>query len=261
MDWAEYTTEGAVRLHVRRVEGGAQAILFSHGLGVTGAVFQNFARRLLPHLGMVAPDLRGHGQSDAPPSGYAPADYAHDIIELLEAEGPMPVAGHSLGAMVALETASLRPDRVPWLVLLDPPLDPDFRNQEIGDVYKLRHAPPGELEAYLQQRNPGGGPLLAQALAKMFRQASDAAFEPMLSHAPFEIPHVSQRTLVLQADPRAGGVLGDAAAARLLEALPNATLIKVVGAPHALHASHPAEVANAILEFAGYRSGVSSPSA
>src|SRR5207237_3780091 len=100
-------------------------------------------RRLLPHLAAVAPDLRGHGLSDAPREGYEPIDYARDVVVLLEAEGAMPLVGHSLGALVALLAASLAPALVPWLVLLDPPLDPANRNTEIADVYRLRHAAKG----------------------------------------------------------------------------------------------------------------------
>ena len=224
-----------------------------HGLGVSGAVWQSFARRLLTHLAAVAPDLRGHGQSDSPATGYAALDYATDIAELLQSENSeVPLVGHSLGALVALETAALRPRAVPWLVLLDPPLDQDNGNSEIADVYRLRHAPQGQLEAYLRERNPGGGALLAQALATMFRQASDAAFETMLERDTFTFTPVPQPTLIIQADPAAGGVLGDAAAGRALQILQNGEVLKIDGAPHALHASHPTQVARAILEFGGY---------
>jgi pimeloyl-ACP methyl ester carboxylesterase len=53
-------------------------------------------------------------------------------------------------------------------------------------------------------------------------------------------------------------VLGDAAAEQAVETLGHAHLIKIAGAPHALHASHPADVARAILRFGGYSSDCSS---
>ena len=258
MQWQEQSGPGrGVRLHVRRVvDPPAPPVLLLHGLGMGGSVFQAFARRLLPHLGAVAPDLRGHGQSDAPPSGYSPADYALDIAELIQ-DGfgaPVPVVGNSLGALVGLELGDLRPELVSWLVLLDPPLDPELRNSEVESVFRLRKASPGELEAYLLERHPGGGKLLADNLASLFRQASDAAFEAMLTERGFDAPAVSHPTLILQADPRKGGVLGDAAASEFADRLPKGRLVKIAGGSHALHASHPAEVARAILEFGGYSS-------
>jgi pimeloyl-ACP methyl ester carboxylesterase len=278
MRWVEQTAPGrGVRLHVRRVvEPVAPPVLLLHGLGVGGSIWQAFARRLLPHLAAVAPDLRGHGQSDATPSGYAPLDYAGDLIELLTSATagedrlaqPVPVVGHSLGALVAVQLAALRPDLVAWLVLLDPPLDPDLPNPEVAAVYRLRHAPAGALEAYLLDRNPGGGQLLAQSLARLFRQASDAAFEAFLGsdEAPaaprrgfaaeaFErAMDIPQPCLVLQADPARGGLLGNAAARAFVDRLPKGRLEQLPGATHALHASLPAETARAILEFGGYSS-------
>ena len=259
MQWRDERTTGrGAQLHVRRViDPPAPPVLLLHGLGVGGSIWQAFARRLLPHLAAIAPDLRGHGQSDAPPSGYAPADYANDLLDLLETDGPLPVVGHSLGALVAVQLADVRPPSVPWLVLLDPPLDDGRRNPEVEAVNRLRHAPAGELEAYLLERNPSGGELLARSLAGLFRQASDAAFEAMLAAWPFAVPTVGQPCLVLQADPAHGGVLGHAAARAFVNRLPKGRLEQIAGASHALHASHPAEVARAILGFAGYVSGLS----
>lgn len=221
-----------------------------HGLGVSGSVFQPFARRLLPELAAVAPDLRGHGQSDAPASGYAPADYAADMIELIDAWhlAPVPVIGHSLGALVGLCLAESRPDLLRWLVLLDPPLDPDRRLTDLEHVARLRHAPPGELERFL-------GP--AELLAPLFRQASDAAFEAILTAPPFHASRVETPTLVIQADPERDGVLGDAAAESAVATLGNARLVKLADATHALHASQPADVAEAIRAFYSSEEGSS----
>jgi N-formylmaleamate deformylase len=245
-------------LHVRRViEPEAPPLLLLHGLGVTGAVWQSFARRLLPTYAGLAPDLRGHGESDAPPDGYQPEDYAADLAEMIDELrlSPLPVVGHSLGALAALALTDLEPPAVQWLALLDPPLDRSLRNSEVPDVFRLRHATPSHLEKYLLERNPGGGELLARALADMFRQASDAAFEAMLSHehrtrALEQAGRIRQHCLILQADPRHGGVLGDESAQELTTHMPNATLKKIEGATHSMHASHPAQVAQAILDFA-----------
>jgi pimeloyl-ACP methyl ester carboxylesterase len=240
-------------LHVRRVvEPQARAVLLVHGLGVSSTVMQPFARRLLPELAAVAPDLRGHGQSDAPLAGYQPSDYAHDLAELsadLQLLEPVAYVGHSLGALVGLSLAEQYPALLRWLVLLDPPLDPARPNREVPDVYRLRNAPAGELERFLLGRNPGGGQLLADTLAREFRQASDAAFEAMLSADTYQVKPLKTPTLILQADPSSGGILGDAAAEAAAKTLGHATVVKVPGASHALHASHPAEVANAIKTF------------
>jgi pimeloyl-ACP methyl ester carboxylesterase len=267
MQWRTERSRGpaGVELQVRRVvDPPAPPILLLHGLGVSGVVWQAFARRLLPRFAAVAPDLRGHGDSDAPPDRYQPLDYARDLVPLIEREGrPVPVVGHSLGALVALELAGSQPDLVPWVVLLDPPLDANLRNPEVSEVYRLRHRPPGELERYLLERNPNGGRFLAETLARLFRQATDDAFEAMLDRSqPDGTPNptvrdvaslagrVQQRVLVLQADPSRGGVLGDDAARAIVHRLPHGELRKIDGATHALHASHPEQVATAILDFA-----------
>ncbi|MGI9146641.1 MAG: alpha/beta fold hydrolase [Chloroflexota bacterium] len=268
MKWRADTSHGSrVRLHVLRVvEPSAPAVMLLHGLGVSGRIWQGFARRLLPGLAAVAPDLRGHGQSSAPASGYLPADYAQDLVELIEAEDwlqqPVAVVGHSLGALVALALADVRPELVAWLVLLDPPIDPHVRNPEIAAVYRLRHAAAGQLEAYLLSRNPGGGRVLADSLATLFRDACDAAFEAFLdgdahaekdgsasAEALQQAGRIVQPCLVVQADPDRGGVLGDAPAHAFVRRLPHGQLRKIDGATHALHASHPADVARAILDF------------
>jgi pimeloyl-ACP methyl ester carboxylesterase len=259
--WAETDVDvGGVRLHLRRViEPQAPPILLLHGLGVSGSVWQAFARRLAPRLAAVCPDLRGHGASDAPAMGYTPDDYARDLIGLwgTELDGAAPVVGHSLGALVAVGLAVLRPDLVSAVVLVDPPVDASRRATDVVEVRRLRHAPPGELEQYLKRTNPGGGDLLANFLAAQFRLASDAAFDTLLA-APAGQPatwaaaaKLQQACLVVQADPALDGALGDDAAECFTASLPHGRLAQVPGATHAVHASQPAKLAELILHFVG----------
>ncbi len=263
LHWAEADVVAGgsrLRLHVRRVVEPPETppVLLLHGLGVSGSVWQAFARRLAPRFAAVCPDLRGHGASDAPATGYAPDDYARDLVGLWGSgplDGPAPVVGHSLGALVAVALAFLRPDLVSALVLVDPPLDAGRGATDVVEVRRLRHAPPGELEQYLKATNPGGGDLLANFLAAQFRLASDAAFDTLLA-APAgqpatwtEAAALQQRCLVVQADPKLDGALGDEAAERFTASLAHGRLARLPGASHAVHASQPAKLAELILDF------------
>ncbi len=66
-------------------------------------------------------DLRGHGYSDTPPSGYTSADMAHDLRRLQDALGlgPSYLVGHSFGAVIAAHAAVLHPEMVRGVVLSD----------------------------------------------------------------------------------------------------------------------------------------------
>lgn len=67
-------------------------------------------------------DLRGHGRSDRPPTGYSVADNVADLAGLLDAwevDEPAFLFGNSFGCVVALEFARLHPDRVAGLFLIE----------------------------------------------------------------------------------------------------------------------------------------------
>lgn len=67
-------------------------------------------------------DLRGHGDSDAPPTGYAPEDHASDLHNLFDILGipSAHIVGLSLGAGVAAAFAEEYPRRVRSLTLINP---------------------------------------------------------------------------------------------------------------------------------------------
>jgi pimeloyl-ACP methyl ester carboxylesterase len=99
---------------------GLPAIVFMHGAGMDHTVWALQTRWFAWHgRGVLAVDLPGHGRSDGPPLETVDA-LADWVPALLDAAGvaDAALAGHSMGALVALETAARHPARVRALALL-----------------------------------------------------------------------------------------------------------------------------------------------
>lgn len=248
---------GGITLTIRNLGTEGMPLVLLHGLGVSGQVWQGFGRLLEPTARLIAPDMRGHGESDKPSAGYLPRDYVGDVAALLahEPSRPLAVLGHSLGAVVAAQLAAERPELVSKVVLLDPPFDAERPRQPVEQVERLRREGPGALEHELMRREPGMGDLYAKALATLYRTAADGAFQALIRAEPgfpsivALLPNVQADALVVAADPKLDAALGDEAAERLASALPKGKLVRIPGARHAIHASKPRELAEAILSF------------
>ncbi len=113
-----------LRVHVQRAGELGPDVVLIHG--VTGDLSIWFLCKAMTELAkghrVTAYDLRGHGYSDVPPTGYTSADLAGDLLGVMDAVGvhKARLVGHSFGAVVALHAAVLAPDRVEALVLSDP---------------------------------------------------------------------------------------------------------------------------------------------
>ncbi|MEV4493063.1 alpha/beta hydrolase [Micromonospora coxensis] len=106
-------------------------VLLVHGNVSSSAFWEPLVRRLPSTLRVVAPDLRGYGDTEpAPLDGRRGlTDFADDVAALLDVPGLYPsgarpvVVGHSLGGGVAMRLLVDRPDRVAGL-LLEAPVSP-----------------------------------------------------------------------------------------------------------------------------------------
>jgi len=102
-------------------------LLLIHGLAATAWAWAPIARRLRCQTRVLAIDLRGHGLSDSPRTGYDLESLAYDGLTVLTANGygadlggpPAVVGGHGLGAMVAAAMALVRPASVCGMALVD----------------------------------------------------------------------------------------------------------------------------------------------
>jgi non-heme chloroperoxidase len=110
-------------LRLAYVEQGARngpAIVMLHGYTDSHRSFDLLCQQLPESWRVIALTQRGHGQSDKPASGYEAHDIASDIPLFLDALGieTAVIAGHSMGAMTALQVAADYPGRVAGLVLM-----------------------------------------------------------------------------------------------------------------------------------------------
>jgi pimeloyl-ACP methyl ester carboxylesterase len=108
-----------VTLHIVEWTGAEPAILGIHGSAQMAHSFGALAERLAPTHRFVGIDLRGHGFSDKPPSGYDLARHVEDIAQLLTVlrlRRPV-ILGHSAGGAIAAFVAARA--NVAGLVLLE----------------------------------------------------------------------------------------------------------------------------------------------
>ncbi|HEY7970705.1 MAG TPA: alpha/beta fold hydrolase, partial [Candidatus Limnocylindrales bacterium] len=106
--------------------GGEPGIVLVHGLAGSGWAWAPVARRLIARRRTVAMDLRGHGLSDAPtePGAYDLDVLAGDVVAVAEGsgvleDGPVVLAGHGFGAIVAAVAAARLGPACARLVLVD----------------------------------------------------------------------------------------------------------------------------------------------
>ncbi|MBT2457521.1 alpha/beta fold hydrolase [Streptomyces sp. ISL-86] len=131
-----FVSANSLRFHVQRLPATAGAagpdrpvVVFLHGL-----VVDNLSSFYCPLAVPVARsgheavlyDLRGHGRTERPATGYDSRTAVRDLLALLGALGlghrPVHLVGNSYGGTLALHAALARPDLVAGLTLLEPPL-------------------------------------------------------------------------------------------------------------------------------------------
>jgi haloacetate dehalogenase len=120
------SVDGTMRLAVRRSAAGKSPLLLLHGHPETHAMWHRVWDRLADHFTLIAPDLRGYGDSAKPVglpdhTNYSKRTMAADCVALMRHYGyeQWQVVAHDRGARVAHRLAADHPDRVSRLALLD----------------------------------------------------------------------------------------------------------------------------------------------
>lgn len=251
-----------------------------HGLLDTGASFAP----LIAHLGedyrVLAPDWRGHGDSDNAPQGYWFPDYVADLEALVSAlagDAPVRLVGHSMGGQAASLYAGLRPARVHRLALLDslvvpatPPADIPRRYRAWLDAQAAPPAPKtydsvATLAERIRRRYPELAAAQVEHLAEAWSKPTDdgrvqLATDP-LHHVPFPYGFRPEEAMAIWREVAAPVLCldaGDSPARKWIDAdemarrrasFPRLDHKIVPGCGHMLHLEKPAAVAAELRPF------------
>lgn len=122
-----FQAEGGAQLAYAEFGASGPTLLLVHGFPLSHAMWRAQWEGLVDDCRVVAPDLRGYGDSPLggwPAEGDSPtlARYADDLaalIDVLASDGPLVFAGFSMGGYIALEMLRRHPGKLDALALID----------------------------------------------------------------------------------------------------------------------------------------------
>ena len=242
---------------------GDTPVVLLHGFPLDKSMWEAQVQALCGEFRVIAPDLRGHGESQVTPGPYTMELLADDLTGFLDAlDIPQVVlGGFSMGGYVAFAFYRKNPDRVSSLMLLDTRPQPDS-----DDAKKGR-----EDMAQLAERE-GAGPIAERLTPRLLspdtvanRQDVVDTLSAMITRCPVEgiagdlrgmalrsdssdlLPNIEAPTLIVVGDQDV--ITPPAESHSMASIIPNATLVEVSGAGHLSNLENPDEFNRAIADF------------
>jgi pimeloyl-ACP methyl ester carboxylesterase len=117
-------TRDRLNLHVQEM-GSGPTVVMVHGITANMTTWYfGCAPALARTHRVILYDLRGHGRSDRPPTGYALETMLNDLADVIgrKADGPVSLVGHSYGAILVLAFALAHPELVRRVAAVEAPL-------------------------------------------------------------------------------------------------------------------------------------------
>ena len=259
-----------IQLHYEQWRSDGPTVVCLHGTSLNGKVWSWLAGSMHPEFNLIGLDQRGHGDSGIAPLGQYTVDhYCDDLIEFMDAMAWPQVSfvGSSLGTRVALQYASLHPDRVRSLVFLDLSFEmPKHASDEMIHVHRTRprtFADADEALAFSRtmpqrmrfteetHRLTLQGDLRLNVQGRLeWRYDRDAAIETLSVAARDMWEHVRRvkcPTLILRGE--LSNVLTPETSERLNQEFQRGLVLPIPGAGHSIWGDNPGATQRAIQTF------------
>lgn len=240
-------------------------LLLIHGFPLDRRMWDAQLAGLSKVARVVAPDLRGHGESEVPPGPYTMEQHADDLAALLDRLGieRAIVAGLSMGGYVAFALWRRHAERIQALALLDTRAEPDSPTAKAtrdAAIVKVREA---GSEAFAREMLPrllapqslANARLAGKALRIMAAQPVEGivgALAGMRDRADSRptLPSITVPALVVTGEKDA--VTPPAVGGEMAAALPHARAVVVPGAGHLSPIEKPRAVNAALRAFVAH---------
>ena len=256
---AELTLRGE-RFHVQRlgvpIEEQPRIVLFVHGLVMDNLASWYFtsATSVAQHAHVILMDLRGHGRSSRPKTGYSISSLVEDMAGVLDACGAhaaITIVGNSFGGLLATAFALRYPDRVSGLVLVEAHLsDQSFGDEMAATLLLTGEARDQAIATHFStwlgrhsQRKANRLAMNARALVYDTSLIRDLQSSPPFTEA--ELRSLRAPTLALYGERSDIRGKGD----RLSALLPNCELQELAECSHSILWEATDDVTNAIVGF------------
>ena len=249
-----------VEIAATEYPGGGPRVVLVHGIGSSGAAWNNVISDLAKNFTPITIDQRGHGESGHPDHGYLYADYIGDleaVLDYFEMDRPL-IVGHSLGGIVALWWAARHPDRAAALVIEDSPLrsGESFRSAFEGWL-ELNTLSENDAAEQYRGENPQWSDDLIRLRAHQITSTSRGVFSELFADSMAhegvnridEIAGIGSPILLIHGDIDAGGMVEPDDAKELKSRLANVELAHLPGANHRIHAERADEFVALTTDF------------
>jgi esterase len=253
---------------------GAPPVVCVHGYTSSAQAFNAPARHFQNRFHIIAPDVRGHGESAWSPAGaYQYSDQVCDLAEIVDQLGleQFTLIGTSMGGIIAMAYAGAHPERLVRLVINDIGPDAEMGSQRITQTVGGRPEEFATLEdamAYRRQMSPivasrnaedqrelALGLLRHRPDGRWVWKMDPAYIQQRVQHGPPQRPalwpvlqRLSCPTLVVWGTE--SDILSEAQARRMVQVLPRGELVAVPGVGHAPTLVEPV-VLTALERFLG----------